>query len=80
MQWSPIYPVDEKSPTFDVPHDVRVPELMTDRSYGTPTALIRVNWTIPTSPSACGDSPQAGSRWAERTPLATGSNIGRGTA
>jgi hypothetical protein len=30
--------------------------------------------------SACGDGPQAGSRWADRTSLAKGSNIGRGTA
>jgi hypothetical protein len=66
MQWSPIYPVDEKSPTFDVPHDVRVPELMTDRSYGTPTALIRVNWTIPTNPSAYGIRLQCVGQRAER--------------
>jgi hypothetical protein len=35
----------------------------------------------PRKPSAYGGSPQAGSRWTERTPLALkGSNLGRGNA
>jgi hypothetical protein len=49
-------------------------------AYGHRSSTLLAGARVAVCRSACGDSPQAGSRWAERTPLAKGSNIGRGTA